>query len=162
MASLIVSMDNGHVQQTFTNGSIQLGPRHGRSSYVPRAYSSSFLTRMQIIKMLSKGPWFCGKVGLFLAPWFPHFDPSTTMITKLPIMVRLLNLLAHLCHYSSVSGYWKHLGWFSGCRSLARLVWSLHLWQDLHRTQHQQWIWMVVKSWAKEKCSRCLRVISST
>ena len=36
-------------------------------------------------KVLTEGPWFWGKGGLFLTPWFPDFDPSMAVITKLPI-----------------------------------------------------------------------------
>lgn len=46
-------------------------------------------------KVLTGGPWFWGSAGLFLTPWFPDFDPSTSVISKLPIWVRLPNLLAH-------------------------------------------------------------------
>ena len=49
-------------------------------------------------KALTGGPWFWGTAGLFLTPWFPNFDPSTTVITKLPIWVRLPNLPTHLWH----------------------------------------------------------------
>lgn len=51
-------------------------------------------------KALMGGPWFWGAAGLFFTPWFPDFDPSTTVITKLPIWVRLPNLPAHLWHAS--------------------------------------------------------------
>ena len=36
-------------------------------------------------KALTSGPWFWGKAGLFLTPWFLDFDPSFAIITKLPI-----------------------------------------------------------------------------
>lgn len=51
-------------------------------------------------KALTGGPWFWGSAGLFLTPWFPDFDPSTAVITKIPIWVRLPNLPAHLWHIS--------------------------------------------------------------
>lgn len=51
-------------------------------------------------KALTGGPWFWGSAGLFLTPWFPDFDPSTDVITKTPIWVRLPNLPAHLWHVS--------------------------------------------------------------
>ena len=51
-------------------------------------------------KALTGGPWFWGSAGLFLTPWFPDFDPSTAVISKLPIWVRLPNLLAHFWDFS--------------------------------------------------------------
>lgn len=47
-------------------------------------------------KALEEGPWFMGTAGLFLTPWFPDFDPATTVITKTPVWIRLPNLPAHL------------------------------------------------------------------
>ena len=55
-------------------------------------------------KALTEGPWFRGTAGLFLTPWFPDFDPSTAVITKLPIWVRLPNLSAHLWHFAVFQG----------------------------------------------------------
>lgn len=49
-------------------------------------------------KALMGGPWFWGSAGLFRTPWFPDFNPSTVVITKIPIWVNLLNLPAHLWH----------------------------------------------------------------
>ena len=46
------------------------------------------------------GAWFWGSTGLFLTPWFRDFDPSTAVITKTPIWVRLPNLPVHLWHVS--------------------------------------------------------------
>jgi len=51
-------------------------------------------------KALTGGPWFWGSAGLFLTPWFLDFDPSTAVITKIPIWVMLPNLPAHLWHVS--------------------------------------------------------------
>lgn len=61
-------------------------------------------------KALTAGPWFWGSTSLFLTPWFPDFDPSTTIITKLPIQVRLPNLLAHLWHFVVFQGIDNSLG----------------------------------------------------
>lgn len=61
-------------------------------------------------KSLTAGPWFWGSAGLFLTPWFPDFDPATTVITKLPIWVRLPNLPAHLWHFVVFQGIGNALG----------------------------------------------------
>ena len=63
-------------------------------------------------KALKEGPWFWGSAGLFLTPWFPDFDPSTTIITKLPIWVRLPNLPANLWHFAVFQGIGNSLGHF--------------------------------------------------
>ena len=63
-------------------------------------------------KALMGGPWFWGSTGLFLTPWFPDFDPSTAVITKLPIWVRLPNLPAHLWHFVVFQGIGDTLGRF--------------------------------------------------
>lgn len=63
-------------------------------------------------KALTRGPWFWGSAGLFLTPWFPDFDPSTAVITKLSIWVRLLNLSAHLWHISIFIAIGDTLGRF--------------------------------------------------
>jgi len=43
-------------------------------------------------QVLSQGPWFWGRAGLFLTPWFPEFDANTMVVTKMPVWVRLPNL----------------------------------------------------------------------
>lgn len=63
-------------------------------------------------KALTGGPWFWGSAGLFLSPWFPDFDPSTAVISKLPIWVRLPNLPAHLWHFAVFQGIGNTLGRF--------------------------------------------------
>lgn len=63
-------------------------------------------------RVLTEGPWFWNSAGLFLTPWFQDFDPSTAVITKLPIWVRLHNLPAHLWHYAVFEGIGNSLGRF--------------------------------------------------
>jgi len=63
-------------------------------------------------KALTEGPWFWGSAGLFLTPWFPDFDPSSAIITKLPIWVRLPNLPVHLWHFAVFQGIGNTLGRF--------------------------------------------------
>lgn len=62
--------------------------------------------------VLTGGPWFLGKAELFLTPWFPDFDPSKDVITKLPIWVRLPNLPAHLWHCVVFQAIGNSLGRF--------------------------------------------------
>lgn len=63
-------------------------------------------------KVLTEGPWFWDLAGLFLTPWFLDFDPSTAVITKLPIWVRLPNLPMHLWHFAVFRGIDNSLGCF--------------------------------------------------
>lgn len=63
-------------------------------------------------RVLSDGPWFWNSAGLFLTPWFQDFDPSSAVITKLPIWVRLHNLPAHLWHQAVFEGIGNSLGRF--------------------------------------------------
>ena len=63
-------------------------------------------------KALTSGPWFWGKAGLFLTRWFPDFDPSMAVITKLPIWVKLPNLPAPLWHFYVFQGIGNTLGCF--------------------------------------------------
>lgn len=44
---------------------------------------------------LYEGPWFWGNAGLFMTPWFPGFDPSTMVVSKMSVWVRLHNLPLH-------------------------------------------------------------------
>jgi hypothetical protein len=37
-------------------------------------------------------------VGLFVTPWFLKFDPSTMIVTKMPLWVQLPNLPLHFWH----------------------------------------------------------------
>jgi hypothetical protein len=85
-------------------------------------------------KALTGGPWFWGSAGLFLTPWFSDFDPSTAVITKIPIWVRLPNLPAHLWHisvflaiadtlgrYLAVDSSWKENGLYTYGRFCAEI-----------------------------------------
>jgi len=51
-------------------------------------------------KVLLQGPWFWGRAGLFITPWFPEFDANNMVVTKMPVWVRLPNLPLP---------YWHHL-----------------------------------------------------
>jgi len=50
-------------------------------------------------KVFMQGPWFWGRAGLFITPWFPEFDANTMVVTKMPVWVRLPNLPLP---------YWQH------------------------------------------------------
>lgn len=78
-------------------------------------------------KALTTGPWFCDSAGLFLTPWFPDFDPATSIITKLPIWVRLPNLPAHLWHFAVFQGIGNSLG----CLGLTFFFWAAIVGQEL-------------------------------
>ena len=61
-------------------------------------------------KALMEAPWFWGSTRLFLTPWFPDFDPSSAVITKLPIWVRIPNIPAHLWNFVVFQGIGDTLG----------------------------------------------------
>ena len=45
-------------------------------------------------RILDSGPWFWEKSGLFMKPWNPSFDPSTTVITSAPTLASMEFLFA--------------------------------------------------------------------
>lgn len=40
----------------------------------------------------NEGPWFWGRAGLFITPWFPEFDDTTMVVTSMPVWVRIISL----------------------------------------------------------------------
>ena len=60
--------------------------------------------------MVSTGPWFWRRAEFFLTPWFPDLDPSMTIITNIPVWVKLPNLPGHLWHPSVFQGIGNSLG----------------------------------------------------
>ncbi len=50
-------------------------------------------------KILVQGPWFWGRAGLFITPWFPEFDVDNMVVTKMPVWVRLPNLPLPFWHH---------------------------------------------------------------
>ena len=60
--------------------------------------------------ILDFGPWFWENSGLFMKPWNPSFDPSTTVITSTPVWVRFLNLQFHLWNLSSLKAIGNAIG----------------------------------------------------
>jgi len=45
--------------------------------------------------VLHEGPWFWGNARLFITPWFSSFNPSSIVVSKMPVWVRLHNLPLH-------------------------------------------------------------------
>ena len=58
------------------------------------------------------GPWFWGSSGLFMQPWNPNFNPSTTFISTAPVWVRLPNLPLHLWNDPSLRSIGDVIGQF--------------------------------------------------
>lgn len=63
-------------------------------------------------KTIEQGPWFWGRAGLFLTPWFPEFDANTMVVTKMPIWVRLPNLPIPFWHKPMLEDIGNLLGKF--------------------------------------------------
>jgi len=62
--------------------------------------------------ILDSGLWFWENSGLFMKPWNPSFDPSTTVITSTPVWVRLPNLPLHLWNFSLLKTIGNAIGKF--------------------------------------------------
>jgi len=63
-------------------------------------------------KILMQGPWFWGRAGLFITPWFPEFDADTMVVTKMPVWVRLPNLPLPFWHHEVLEDIGNRLGKF--------------------------------------------------
>ena len=63
-------------------------------------------------KMLTQGPWFWGRVGLFITPWFQEFDSNSMVVTKMPVWVRLPNLPLPFQHHLVLEDIGNILGRF--------------------------------------------------
>ena len=61
-------------------------------------------------KILNEGPWFWGSAGIFITPWFPEFDANTMVVSRMPVWVRLHNLLIHFWHYKALLAIGNTLG----------------------------------------------------
>ena len=62
--------------------------------------------------IMDVGPWFLGNSRLFMEPWYPSFDPSSTVITSALAWVRLPNLLLHLQNSALLKAIGNSLGTF--------------------------------------------------
>ena len=63
-------------------------------------------------KVLLQGPWFWGRAGLFITPWFPEFDANTMVVTKMPVWVRLPNMPLPFWHHLVLEDIGNLLGRF--------------------------------------------------
>jgi len=63
-------------------------------------------------KVITQGPWFWGRAGLFLTPWFPEFDANSMVVTKMPVWVRLPNLPLPFWHHMVLEDIGNLLGSF--------------------------------------------------
>lgn len=52
----------------------------------------SFDTVKERAYVLQECPWFWGNAGLFMISWFPSFDATTMMVSKMSVWVKLHNL----------------------------------------------------------------------
>ena len=62
--------------------------------------------------MILQGPWFWGRAGLFITPWFPDFDANSMVVTKMPVWVRLPNLPLPFWHHLVLEDIGNLLGRF--------------------------------------------------
>lgn len=63
-------------------------------------------------RIIEQGPWFWGRAGLFLTPWFPEFDANSMVVTKMPVWVRLPNLPLPFWHHQVLEDIGNLLGKF--------------------------------------------------
>lgn len=49
--------------------------------------------------IINESPWFGGRAGLFIAPWFLAFDATTMVVTKMLVWVRLHNIPLPFWHH---------------------------------------------------------------
>ena len=71
-----------------------------------------FESKEEYLKIREQGPWFWGRAGLFITPWFPEFDAHTMVVTKMPIWVRLPNLPLPFWHHLVLEDIGNLLGKF--------------------------------------------------
>lgn len=83
------------------------------STYAPRVFFVvQFDTQKDLEFVLNEGPWFWGRVGLFITPSFPEFDATTMKVSTIPIWVRLHNLSLPFWHHQILEGIGNKLGNF--------------------------------------------------
>lgn len=71
-----------------------------------------FISQEDYQTVFNDGPWFWGRAGLFINPWFPEFDPNIMVVTKMPVWVRLPNLPLQFCHNAVLTDIGNNLGKF--------------------------------------------------
>jgi len=105
-------------------------------------------------KVLLQGPWFWGRAGLFITPWFPEFDANTMVVTKMPVWVRLPNLPLPYWHHLVLEDIGNLLGRFiksdkerqdKGLFTYARICVEIDLSKGLPdriHLKHESFIWL--------------------
>jgi len=105
-------------------------------------------------KVLLQGPWFWGRAGLFITPWFPEFDANTMVVTKMPVWVRLPNLPLPYWHHLVLEDIGNLLGSFiksdkerqdKGLFTYARICVEIDLSKGLPdriHLKHESFIWL--------------------
>jgi len=74
-----------------------------------------FESQEEYQKILKQGPWFWGRAGLFITPWFPDFDADNMVVTKMPVWVRLPNLPLPYWHPEVLEDIGNRLGKYITC-----------------------------------------------
>lgn len=62
--------------------------------------------------VINERPWFRGREGLFVTPWFPGFDVNSMVVSKTSIWVRVHNLPLPFWHHLVLEGIGNSLGRF--------------------------------------------------
>jgi len=105
-------------------------------------------------KVFMQGPWFWGRAGLFITPWFPEFDANTMVVTKMPVWVRLPNLPLPYWHHQVLEDIGNLLGSFiksdkerqdKGLFTYARICVEIDLSKglpDRMHLKHESHIWL--------------------
>jgi len=105
-------------------------------------------------KVIMQGPWFWGRAGLFITPWFPEFDANTMVVTKMPVWVRLPNLPLPYWHHLVLEDIGNLLGRFiksdkerqdKGLFTYARICVEIDLSKglpDRMHLKHESYIWL--------------------
>jgi len=99
-------------------------------------------------KVITQGPWFWGRAGLFITPWFPEFDANSMVVTKMPVWVRLPNLPLPFWHHMVLEDIGNLLGTFikrdpdrndQGLFTYARICVEIDLSKGLPDRMHLQY-----------------------
>jgi len=105
-------------------------------------------------KVFLQGPWFWGRAGLFITPWFPEFDANTMTVTKMPVWVRLPNLPLPYWHHQVLEDIGNLLGSYiksdkerqdKGLFTYARICVEIDLSKglpDRMHLKHESHIWL--------------------
>lgn len=107
-------------------------------------FKGFFIVKFDTVKdkehALNEGPWFWGNAGLFIIPWFPGFDATTMVVSKMYVWVRIHNLPLHFWHHKVLEGIGNSSGKFlkidadrvsRGIFTFSRICIKVHLSQGL-------------------------------